>query len=108
MGRAATRSESPTATAALLVPRRPGSRWYSYGIVLVVKVLLVLPMVQFSILAWRRIAVFPRADAAAAILAIGAAALCLRSRCLPPDRPRLRRRPRRVPPPLHRSHRVRP
>src|SRR5437870_1140885 len=46
-----------------------------YGLVLVAKILLVLTMVQASVLAWRRIAIYPRAEAAAAALVIGAAAL---------------------------------
>jgi copper transport protein len=57
----------------------------SYGVVLLVKVLLVVLMVQFSVLAWRRIAVFPRGETAAAILVIGAAAL-LSAYPLPPAR----------------------
>jgi copper transport protein len=57
----------------------------SYGLVLVAKVLIVLAMVQLSVLAWRRIAFFPRAETAAAVLAIGAAAL-LSAFPLPPGR----------------------
>jgi Copper resistance protein D len=57
----------------------------SYGVVLLVKVVLVVLMVQFSVLAWRRIAVFPRGETAAAILVIGAAAL-LSAYPLPPAR----------------------
>lgn len=57
----------------------------TYGIVLVAKVLLVGLMVQFSVLAWRRIAIFPRGEASAAILVIGAAAL-LSAFPLPPAR----------------------
>jgi copper transport protein len=57
----------------------------SYGLVLVAKVLVVLAMVQLSVLAWRRIAFFPKAETAAAILAIGAAAL-LSAFPLPPGR----------------------
>jgi copper transport protein len=56
-----------------------------YGLVLVVKILLVLTMVQASVLAWRRIAIFPRGEAAAAALVIGAAAL-LSAFPLPPAR----------------------
>jgi copper transport protein len=57
----------------------------SYGLVLMAKVLIVLAMVQLSVLAWRRIAFFPRAETAAAVLAIGAAAL-LSAFPLPPGR----------------------
>lgn len=57
----------------------------SYGLVLVAKVIVVLVMVQLSVLAWRRIAFFPRAETAAAVLAIGAAAL-LSAYPLPPGR----------------------
>jgi copper transport protein len=57
----------------------------SYGLVLLAKVAVVLVMVQFSVLAWRRIAFFPRAETAAAVLAIGAAAL-LSAFPLPPGR----------------------
>jgi copper transport protein len=57
----------------------------SYGLVLVAKVLIVLAMVQLSVLAWRRIAFLPRAETAAAVLAIGAAAL-LSAFPLPPGR----------------------
>jgi copper transport protein len=57
----------------------------SYGLVLLLKVLLVVLMVQFSVLAWRRIAVFPRGETVAAILVIGAAAL-LSAFPLPPAR----------------------
>jgi copper transport protein len=56
-----------------------------YGLVLVVKILLVLTMVQASVLAWRRIAIFPKGEAAAAALVIGAAAL-LSAFPLPPAR----------------------
>jgi copper transport protein len=56
-----------------------------YGMVLVVKILLVLTMVQAAVLAWRRIAIFPRGEAAAAALVIGAAAL-LSAFPLPPAR----------------------
>jgi len=56
-----------------------------YGLVLVVKILLVLTMVQASVLAWRRVAIFPRGEAAAAALVIGAAAL-LSAFPLPPAR----------------------
>ena len=56
-----------------------------YGLVLVVKILLVLTMVQASVLAWRRIAVFPRGEAVATALVIGAAAL-LSAFPLPPAR----------------------
>ncbi len=56
-----------------------------YGLVLVVKILLVLTMVQASVLAWRRVAVFPRGEAVAAALVIGAAAL-LSAFPLPPAR----------------------
>ncbi len=57
----------------------------SYGIVLLAKVLVVLVMVLLSVMAWRRIAFFPRAETAAAVLAIGAAAL-LSAFPLPPGR----------------------
>ena len=57
----------------------------SYGLVLLAKVVVVLVMVQLSVLAWRRIAFFPRAETAAAVLAIGAAAL-LSAFPLPPGR----------------------
>ena len=57
----------------------------SYGLVLVAKVAVVLVMVQLSVLAWRRIVFFPRAETAAAVLAIGAAAL-LSAFPLPPGR----------------------
>jgi copper transport protein len=57
----------------------------SYGLVLVAKVLIVLAMVQLSVLAWRRVAFFPKAETAAAVLAIGAAAL-LSAFPLPPGR----------------------
>jgi copper transport protein len=57
----------------------------SYGLVLVAKVLIVLAMVQLSVLACRRIAFLPRAETAAAVLAIGAAAL-LSAFPLPPGR----------------------
>ncbi|MGH2635135.1 MAG: copper resistance CopC/CopD family protein [Actinomycetota bacterium] len=57
----------------------------SYGLVLLAKVIVVLVMVQLSVLAWRRIAFFPRAETAAAVLAIGAAAL-LSAFPLPPGR----------------------
>jgi copper transport protein len=56
-----------------------------YGLVLLAKVILVLVMVQLSVLAWRRIVFFPRAETAAAVLAIGAAAL-LSAFPLPPGR----------------------
>ncbi|MGH2651819.1 MAG: copper resistance D family protein, partial [Actinomycetota bacterium] len=58
---------------------------FSYGLVLVAKVIVVLVMVQLSVLVWRRIAFFPRAETAAAVLAIGAAAL-LSAFPLPPGR----------------------
>jgi copper transport protein len=57
----------------------------SYGLVLVAKVLIVLALVQLSVLAWRRVAFFPRAETAMAVLAIGAAAL-LSAFPLPPGR----------------------
>jgi copper transport protein len=57
----------------------------SYGLVLLAKVIVVLLMVQLSVFAWRRIAFFPRAETAAALLAIGAAAL-LSAFPLPPGR----------------------
>jgi copper transport protein len=57
----------------------------SYGLVLLAKVGVVLVMVQLSVLAWRRIAFFPKAETAAAVLAIGAAAL-LSAYPLPPGR----------------------
>ncbi|HYT80361.1 MAG TPA: copper resistance protein CopC [Actinomycetota bacterium] len=57
----------------------------SYGFVLVAKVLVVLAMVQLSVLAWRRVAFLPKAETAAAVLAIGAAAL-LSAFPLPPGR----------------------
>ncbi|TMK34677.1 MAG: hypothetical protein E6G58_11105 [Actinobacteria bacterium] len=56
-----------------------------YGLVLVVKILLVLTMVQASVLAWRRIAIFPKGEALATALVIGAAAL-LSAFPLPPAR----------------------
>jgi copper transport protein len=57
----------------------------SYGLVLLAKVVVVVMMVQLSVLAWRRIAFFPRGETAAAVLAIGAAAL-LSAYPLPPGR----------------------
>ena len=57
----------------------------SYGAVLAVKLLLVALMFQLSLLAWRRIVVGPRLEAAVAIAVIGAAAL-LASYPLPPAR----------------------
>jgi hypothetical protein len=57
----------------------------SYGLVLVAKVLIVLAMVQLSVLAWRRVTFFPKAETAVAVLAIGAAAL-LSAFPLPPGR----------------------
>jgi copper transport protein len=57
----------------------------SYGLVLLAKVILVLVMVQLSVLAWRRIAFFRRAETAVTVLAIGAAAL-LSAFPLPPGR----------------------
>jgi hypothetical protein len=57
----------------------------SYGLVLVAKVLIVLALVQLSVLAWRRVAFFPKAETAVAVLAIGAAAL-LSAFPLPPQR----------------------
>jgi copper transport protein len=57
----------------------------SYGLVLLAKVAVVLVMAQLSVLAWRRIAFFPRGETAAAVLAIGAAAL-LSAFPLPPGR----------------------
>jgi copper transport protein len=57
----------------------------SYGLVLLAKVVVVLVMVQLSVLAWRRIVFFPRAETAAAVLAIGAATL-LSAFPLPPGR----------------------
>jgi copper transport protein len=57
----------------------------SYGLVLLAKVAVVLVMVQLSVLAWRRIAFFPRAETATVVLAIGAAAL-LSAFPLPPGR----------------------
>jgi len=57
----------------------------SYGLVLLAKVVVVLVMVQLSVLAWRRIAFFPKAETATAVLAIGAAAL-LSAYPLPPGR----------------------
>jgi copper transport protein len=57
----------------------------SYGVVLLVKVFLVILMFQLSVFGWRRLAVFPKGEAVAAILAIGAAAL-LSAFPLPPAR----------------------
>jgi copper transport protein len=57
----------------------------SYGLVLLAKVVVVLVMGQLSVLAWRRIAFLPRAETAAAVLAIAAAAL-LSAFPLPPGR----------------------
>ena len=57
----------------------------SYGLVLLVKILVVLTMVQLSVFAWRRIYVRPGAEAAAALIAIAAAAL-LSAFPLPPSR----------------------
>ena len=57
----------------------------TYGLVLLAKVAVVLVMVQMSVLAWRRIAFLPKAETAAAVLAIGAAAL-LSAFPLPPGR----------------------
>ncbi len=57
----------------------------SYGLVLLAKVVVVLVMAQLSVLAWRRIAFFPKGETAAAVLAIGAAAL-LSAFPLPPGR----------------------
>jgi copper transport protein len=59
-----------------------------YGWTLLAKVLAIGLMVELSFLAWRRIAVWPRAEASLAILAIGAAAL-LASFPLPPSRAEL-------------------
>jgi copper transport protein len=57
----------------------------AYGLVLVAKVIFVLAMVELSVLAWRRIAFFPKAETVAAVLAIAAAAL-LSAFPLPPGR----------------------
>jgi copper transport protein len=57
----------------------------SYGAVLLVKLMLVVLMLQLSLLAWRRIIVHPRVEAAVAVAVIGAAAL-LASYPLPPAR----------------------
>ncbi len=56
-----------------------------YGLVLMVKVILVLVMVQLSVLAWRRVAVFTKGEVVTAILVVGAAAL-LSAFPLPPAR----------------------
>lgn len=56
-----------------------------YGLVLVVKTLLVLLMAQLSVFAWRRVMVQPRAEAAIALGVIAAAAL-LAAFPLPPAR----------------------
>lgn len=56
-----------------------------YGWTLLAKVLAIGLMVGLSILAWRRIAVWPRTEAALAVIAIGAAAF-LASFPLPPSR----------------------
>lgn len=56
-----------------------------YGLVLVIKTLMVLLMVQLSILAWRRMLVRPRAEAAIAVGVIAAAGL-LAAFPLPPAR----------------------
>lgn len=56
-----------------------------YGWTLLAKVLAIGLMVELSFLAWRRIAVWPRAEASLAIVAISAAAL-LASFPLPPSR----------------------
>jgi copper transport protein len=56
-----------------------------YGWTLLAKVLAIGLMVELSFLAWRRIAVWPRAEASLAVIAIGAAAL-LASFPLPPSR----------------------
>lgn len=57
----------------------------AYGLVLLTKVLVVMAMVQFSILAWRRILAVPRVEAGLAVLAVTAAAL-LAAFPLPPAR----------------------
>jgi copper transport protein len=59
-----------------------------YGWTLLAKVLAIGVMVELSFLAWRRIAVWPRAEASLAVVAIGAAAL-LASFPLPPSRAEL-------------------
>jgi copper transport protein len=56
-----------------------------YGLVLVVKTLLVLLMAQLSVFAWRRLVVVPRAEATIAVGVIAAAAL-LAAFPLPPAR----------------------
>jgi copper transport protein len=56
-----------------------------YGWTLLAKVLAIGLMVELSFLAWRRIAVWPRAEASFTVIAIGAAAL-LASFPLPPSR----------------------
>lgn len=59
-----------------------------YGWTLLAKVLAIGLMVELSFLAWRRIAMWPRAEASLAVIAIGAAAL-LASFPLPPSRTEL-------------------
>lgn len=57
----------------------------AYGIVLLVKVLLVLTMVQLSIFAWRRIVIRPRLEALVVVFVVAGAAL-LSAFPLPPAR----------------------
>jgi hypothetical protein len=59
-----------------------------YGWTLLAKVLAIGVMVELSFLGWRRIAVWPKAEASLAVAAIGAAAL-LASFPLPPSRTEL-------------------
>lgn len=56
-----------------------------YGWTLLAKVLAIGLLVELSFLAWRRIAVWPRAEASLVVIAVGAAAL-LASFPLPPSR----------------------
>ncbi len=57
----------------------------SYGLALVIKSLLVLLLVQFSVFAWRRIVIRPRIEASVAVAVVGVAAL-LAAYPLPPAR----------------------
>jgi copper transport protein len=57
----------------------------SYGVTLLVKILLVTLMIQLSILAWRRILVRPRWEMGVAVFAVGAATL-LAAFPIPPAR----------------------
>ncbi|MGI8616486.1 MAG: copper resistance CopC/CopD family protein [Actinomycetota bacterium] len=62
-----------------------GGLMSSYGVVLLLKIILVLVMVQLSVLAWRRIVVRPRVESMVVVTILGAAAL-LASFPLPPGR----------------------